>query len=713
MLKQIVKSTLRIPAFVGSSGDSRVLARQFDAALMAAGFKLSGEALAHFSVQDPVAVASYMREVLSAVNEMVGAHRKHNTYFRDFPKFVPNTEDFWRECILSGLQNSPMSKDLGVQVTRTKLKSVFQVPGSVYGAYQHSYEEMLSAHEELIPALKYQYKVLALGKTLAEEIDARFLSLASSAVPLSPENLAALTEFAKLSAAVPDRIPVREHRAVINAVRVARGLPLIVDTVTDVLRLAAQMSGGDVTLEKPTKFKSFSRPVRRLILAGIDDVLATAEWKIGDVSKNREMWKRLGKGLHPFEHKFERAKSLFLFAMGESDHLTLASRIETAFGKKDFPALIGLLGTAPGILFRNLDRLLEAGVSEGLFFNALADYAPKVSARVLISVWEHFVNRSDVAQKRVFTNRKGKAWVTPDKRKPLHTDTVVAILSYLETEIASRLPAMENLVIDDSVLGVALPLSEKSKSEGFGVLPRGSVCPIGKSPTLRFFIYWKEANERTDYDLSVELLGKDFQTIGSCSFRNLSYGYGEKALMKHSGDVTSAPNGASEFIDVDLSSLPKEVAYIVPTINKFAGDDYKTVAECFFGFMERDPAQKGQPFEAKTVKMKSDLRGEGGVALPLMFKRTAEGWWEAKWLHLFLKGHANFNMLENNRLTTNLLVSTIAGREYATLGLLVSLLAKKAVVARGGKGKTYIGFESPENAVKSYTPQNFYELIPE
>lgn len=708
MLKQIVKSTLRIPAFDGPSGNSRVLACQFDSALMAAGFKLSGEAMAHFSVKDPVAVGSYMREVLATVHEMVGAHRNHNTYFRDFPKHVPNTEEFWRECILTGLQRSPMSKDMGVQLTVANLKGMFLAPGSVYGAYQHSYEEMLAAHEKLIPALKYNYKILALGRTLAEEIDSRFLSLASSAVPLSPENLAFLTELAKLSESIPERIPVREHRAVINAVRVARNLPLIVDTVTDVLRLAAQLSGGDVTLEKPTKYRSFSRPVRRLLLAGIDDVLATAAWKIGDVSKNREMWKRLGEKLHPFEYKFERAKSLFSYAYGESDFLTLASRIETAFGKKDFPALVGLLGTAPGILFRNLDRLLEAGCPEGLFFNALADYAPKVSGRVLISVWEHFVNRSDVAQKRIFTNRKGKAWVTPDKRKPLHEDAIVGILSYLETEIASRLPAMANLVVDESVRGVALPLSEKSKSEGFGVLPRGSVCPVGKSPTLRFFIYWKEETERTDYDLSVELLGKDFQSVGSCSFRSLTYG----DAMKHSGDLTSAPNGASEFIDVELSRLPANVEYIVPTINKFAGDDFKTAAECFFGFMERNPAQKGQPFEPKTVKMKSDLRGEGGVALPLMFKRTSSGWWEAKWLHLFLKGHANFNMLENNRLTTNLLTSTIAGREYATLGLLTSLLAKKCV-ANDAVGKTYIGFEAPEGAEKSYTPQNFYELIPE
>ncbi len=52
--------------------------------------------------------------------------------------------------------------------------------------------------------------------------------------------------------------------------RSAGGRPLLADTVTDVLRLAAAVSGGDVTLETATRFRSFARPERRVLMAALD-----------------------------------------------------------------------------------------------------------------------------------------------------------------------------------------------------------------------------------------------------------------------------------------------------------------------------------------------------------------------------------------------------------------------------------------------------------
>lgn len=54
--------------------------------------------------------------------------------------------------------------------------------------------------------------------------------------------------------------------------------------------------------------------------------------------------------------------------------------------------------------------------------------------------------------------------------------------------------------------------------------------------------------------------------------------------------------------------------------------------------MVRDGEQKGRPYEPRTVRMKSELRGVGRVALPLVFRRGEDGRWRAKWLHLYLKG---------------------------------------------------------------------------
>ncbi|MFC5789563.1 hypothetical protein ACFPPE_06810, partial [Agromyces tardus] len=60
----------------------------------------------------------------------------------------------------------------------------------------------------------------------------------------------------------------------------------------------------------------------------------------------------------------------------------------------------------------------------------------------------------------------------------------------------------------------------------------------------------------------------------------------------HSGDITSAPDGASEFIDLDLSKV--RARYIVPQVNIYSGESFDEVEESFFGYMLRDKEQQGK-----------------------------------------------------------------------------------------------------------------------
>ncbi|MFB4295262.1 hypothetical protein [Actinomadura sp. NTSP31] len=168
-------------------------------------------------------------------------------------------------------------------------------------------------------------------------------------------------------------------------------------------------------------------------------------------------------------------------------------------------------------------------------------------------------------------------------------------------------------------------MSGKATASGLGVLPRGSVSPV-EGELLRFFVYWKQAKARTDFDLSALMLDGDFQNPAWLSYTSLTQVGGE-----HSGDITSAPDGASEFIDLRLGQVGARV--IIPQVNVYSGEGFEQVAESFFGFMLRDAEQKGRPFEPRTVRMKSDLRGAGRVALPLVFLRGDDGRWRAKWLH--------------------------------------------------------------------------------
>jgi hypothetical protein len=261
------------------------------------------------------------------------------------------------------------------------------------------------------------------------------------------------------------------------------------------------------------------------------------------------------------------------------------------------------------------------------------------------------------------------------------------------------------------MLTVALPVTGKANPGGLGVLPRGSVSRVDGS-LLRFFVYWKQREQRTDFDLSALLMHDDVVKPSWLSWTQL-----RMPGAAHSGDITEAPDGASEFIDLDLTEVSGRI--VVPQVNVYAGEGFHQVEESFFGFMLRGPEQQGRPFEPRTVRMKSELRGLSRVALPMAFVRDDDNRWRAMWLHLHLSGLQHGNRVEDNRVATTLLVRTLLQREFLTVGYLLGMLpdgtTQLALEDVGDQPVTYIGLTRPDGLPAGstvITPANLGELIP-
>ncbi|MBP5872071.1 MULTISPECIES: hypothetical protein [Streptomyces] len=715
----VIRHTHRLPAPEGSAGDGAAAARQFDAALMGVGFKLSAELLERLSGLSGAAVLHTARRTLRIVREMVGDHVRHNSYFIDFPANVPDTEEFWARCVAQALGDEKSRENVLTQLANGVL-DLLSLPA--YGRYQHTYEEMLAAQDELIAAAGDRVTVLHAGRTLDEELTGLYLALAGSTTPLGEEHLADLRLLAERCALgpQPERVPVRENRAVVNTARLGVGADLLLDTVTDVLRLACALSGGDVTLQEPTRFRPLARPVRRALLAGLDAVVAANPAKLADVHAHREPFKRLGERLHPHEYpRWPHAADVFAVARGEKQARSFGSRFEQLLDSSDVLGAVRLLEPAPGRLFRALDLLLRAaadGAERDAVVDAAVRAAPGVSARVVLSVREHFHNRERESDRpRIFVNRRGRAWVTRDRRRPVPAADRDGLIAALDAEIRRRLPVAGRLLIDPDIVDVALPLSGRATSAGLGVLPRGSVSAV-EGELLRFFVYWKETERRTDYDLSALLLRADYSTDSWLSYTSLKAGGGE-----HSGDVTEAPEGASEFINLSLDRV--RAPLVVPQVNIYAGEGFEEAEESFFGFMLRDGEQKGRPFEPRTVRMKSELRGVGRVALPLVFRRGDDGRWRAKWLHLYLKGVTEANRVEENQVSVSKVVRAVVEREQLTVAYLIDLMSDGDTVVDLWDGRsvpdgpvTYLGLERPEGLhpdSRIITLENLRDLIPD
>lgn len=714
----VVRHTYRLPAPAGPAGDGGVAARQFDAALMSVGFKLSAELLGHLSGLTERTVLDTAERTLKTVRELVGDHVRHNVHFIDFPANVPGTYDFWARCITEALADDASRQSTLAQLG-TGVIDLLTLPS--YGRYRHAYEEILAAHDELIAAAGDRLTVLHLGGAEEDEVTALYLALAGSVTPLGETGLRDLGVLAGhcVAGPQPEAIPVRENRAVVNLARLRAGGDPLLDTVTDVLRLACALSGGDVTLAEPTRFRSPSRPVRRALLAGLDAVVAAAPAKLADVLAHREAFKRLGERLHPHEYPHWRhAADVFAVARGEKEARSLDSRVEELLGARDVVAAAESLTAVPGRLLRSLDRLLRScrGQDERDAVVAVVErVAPRVSGRLLLSVREHLHNRSEEpAASRVFVNRMGRGWVTADNRPPVGAAERARLIEVLDGETRRRLPRPGHLLIDPDVLDVALPLSGKATAAGLGVLPRGSLSRVD-GELLRFFVYWKQTDRSTDFDLSALLLDASFESLGWLSYTQLTQVEGE-----HSGDITDAPDAASEFIDLRLGAVRGD--YIVPQVHIFSGEGFEEVEESFFGFMLREAAQRGRPFEARTVRMKSDLRGPGRVALPLAFVRDGDGSWHAKWLHLHLKGRLAVNRVEDNRLSVATLLRGVVERDHLTVRHLIGLMGDGTTPATLWDGGTvpdgpvtYVGLERPEGLHPDsvvITRENLRDLIP-
>lgn len=718
MLEQlIIQKTLRVPASTGAVGDGTPVARQLDAALLDVGFSASRALLEHIGALAPGPAMDLAATVVSAVRELVGDHVRHNAYFIGFPDDVPNTIEFWadrlRAAVLTG----------GGTATDAQLRdavvsggvNLLDLPG--YGVYQHSYAELLAAHDDLIAAAGDRVTLLHLGDIAEVEAARLYLALAGSSMPHGEADLAILSELtvACVDGVQPAEIPVRENRAVLNGIRLVLGRPLVgVDTTTDVLRLACQVSGGDVSLVTPTRFRVFRRRERRMLLAALDELVGADQGKLGDVVRYAERWKRLGERLHPHEYDhWPHAREVFAVARGERRVRNLAGRAEAAIRDGAIGPAASLLSAAPGRLLRSADRLLRlASVSERTaVVEAVAGALGSASGRVLCSLREHVDNRLTPASARMYANRSRRAWVGPDERPPLPAGLVAELSSLLDAQISARLPApMRPLVVDPEVLDVALPLSGKAAEGGFAVLPRGSRASVS-GELLRFFTYWRQTSRRTDYDLSVLLLDEQFHTAGQVSWTN----YHHDGVV-HSGDVTDATNGATEFIDVPLTVRGH---YVVPQVNIYAGESFDEVAESMFGYQTRTRDQRGAPFDARTVRARSHLRGQGRVSLPMVFAKSERGW-QAVWLYLYLRGAPSFNRVEDNTFTTTNRVRALMERRYLTVSYLIDRWRARAEV-RTWDGRlpdkpiTFIGIEAPEDlpdGSEAYTLNRLSELLP-
>ncbi|MBV9469541.1 MAG: TerD family protein [Abitibacteriaceae bacterium] len=508
-------------------------------------------------------------------------------------------------------------------------------------------------------------KIIELG-TL-EDFEAIFSDLAAAKTSLSQTDTNDMAWFVEhygdgIYKLLPATIPLRENVALIGAqlmqhtTQAATFLEPQLKTATDVLRLAVALSDGDVSLSQSTKFKTFSRKQRRLLLSFLERCPNLTE----DMLRWRGRWIRLGEKLHPgeWQQSFPQVYTAFDIVRNDKPFSTFNRRLEGAVDDRNAATMLSLLQQRPGDFVRRLDHLLRLdSLHQDKVLEHFKAVAARVATPVLLQVLAHFHHRNAGQSIRTFFPKGNVAKVQAIKNTlpPLSEATCMAVTEICEQTLVehfSSLPPLGKCFLDVRLKDFPVPFSQRSASKPLRTLVRGSKLALPPAKTLRFFIWWKDGRERTDIDLSAVLYDAQFQYQDVLSYYNLKSFGGH-----HSGDIVSAPQGAAEFIDVSLEALrAKSIRYVVMSVNSYTQQPFCDLPECFAGWMARTHPDSGEIFDPKTVQDRIDLAADTRICLPLIMDVVKE---QVIWTDIALKHYPSFNNVHNNLGGVSLMVQAM------------------------------------------------------
>lgn len=418
-----------------------------------------------------------------------------------------------------------------------------------------------------------------------------------------------------------------------------------VDTATDALRLAAELSGVELSA-KHIQFKKFNNKEIHLIFSYLEKLNYTFD----DMWLYRKPWKkfyklfgnRVGKAKYPKVQKFFNA--LFDKKIYGSKTTTRGAIQQSYLDFSDDTSihntakLISLLNTRPGEFARRLLSVLnkvDFNSYDYIMFNMMNVFT-SVDSKVLwqlvsrLRALEEETPRS-VAVKGVYqkldetiTNLKEQG----DIHYIFERLMLVLGMKYAQKEFLGK------VYISPTLGSMALSTSMKGTSNSTELATRYSWFELPKGfDVVRFFQFWtNDGNGRTDLDLSTKLFKKTencLGQVGMSAFTQLRDGYvidGKKVSFKHSGDYQDAPepDGAIEYVDIrGIEHLlnSDEEHYLIMYINNYNQDSFLPYPSNRAGVMllSNDEAASKELYQQKSVFKQFQLVSEVRGVIPLIF----------------------------------------------------------------------------------------------
>lgn len=427
-------------------------------------------------------------------------------------------------------------------------------------------------------------------------------------------------------------VPFKENACVVAGTLLKEGSDCssIVKTTVDVLRLAVYLSGGDTTLSTAPRFKSFKRSTRKQLLTLLENVVRSE-----DVQRHAGWWVRLFHSLHigDYAGKFPKSYQAASKVRSNKRVKTFGGKLQEAYLAQDVDKVLALAKQRPGIFARNMGSYLRTfGGNYRKINNAFKEVVDTIATRNLVSLWGFLKTCDMVSDHIMVPSKTGKVKLQQCERETIQRKHADAIIATIKSSLITRfgqLPSFGKASIEETLYKSVVPTGMRSAPSGKLTVAKGTRLPMDNKNFTRLFCFWDDKHNHVDLDLSCSFVDSNFTQKAHCSYSDLRAGGNyyrdadDECYAVHSGDfVSSGPKGATEYIDINQEkALQAGIRYAIMSVIYYNGygTNFDTINTCFMGWMSREDQNLGEQFDPKTIQQKVDIRGDGRVAVPVVF----------------------------------------------------------------------------------------------
>lgn len=546
------------------------------------GYIPSLELLEKFQSQTPQQLASFWKSFEKEIKVVTGADKEMDNFvvYKNFPSEVLNKTEsqYWIAQILMywGLPNEVFTQE---EKERPKLseKASLKVLNL---AKENTLQEIFS--NLVLSAARWTDNQKEMVFHLFSQVEDKAINIDTAKFK---ENI---VELAKKAI---DTLPVEQYAGLVQA-----------SNATDVLRLAAAMSEGDISLRTNVKFKNFKRSERRFLLS----MLENSKNLLEDVSARPAVFKKLLKALHPGDYSFAKVSEVYN-KLYNHEYTTFQSLVVKNTKEKNVDAL-EMLKSRPGEFFRQFHHMYSVYGARAV--DAFVDIVPALSNLQLIKMSRYLETIND-RKKLMFAPKGNWSVVKVEDNNKVHfvEKYKIAVLNAINDELITRLAVQvpEGVALDEKTKEIKLQTNDQELAS-YG---RGTSFDIPENVKfIRSASYWAiKSQGYVWFDNSWNFFDENWKSQDTCCWSSYTAANGGAVF---SGDPTNTKDiegRACQMIDLYLDKLQEQgIRYAVWNILAYSRvpfEDADVLATLQYG----ENPEEGKLYEPSRAQMVFPLQG--------------------------------------------------------------------------------------------------------